>query len=159
MSKIILIAALSENRVIGKDNGGLPWHIPEDLEHYTSTVSGGTVIYGRVTFEGAGKNGENTIVLSTNDDWSNEDDNVYHASNTREALEIAEELKPENIYIGGGQRVYEEYLDIADEMVLSHIHGEYEGTVYFPEFSEEKWDIVDEEPRDDFTIKRYERER
>ena len=30
---ISAIAAMSKNRVIGKDNG-LPWHIPEDLKYF-----------------------------------------------------------------------------------------------------------------------------
>lgn len=156
MSNIVMIAAVSENRVIADDDG-IPWHLPEDLKHYISTVSDGTVIYGRKTFEDAGQTGVNTVVLSSQEDWSHEDENVYHAENTEEALEIAESLEPDNIYIGGGERVYEEYLDLADRMVISHVHDVYEGSVYFPKYSEDNWVTTEEDERDGFTIVEYDR--
>lgn len=117
----------------------------------------GTVVYGRKTFEDAGQTGVNTIVLSSQKDWNHEDENVYHAENTEKALEIAVGLEPDDIYIGGGERVYEEYLNVADSMIISHVHGVYEGSIYFPEYSEHNWVATEEDKRDGFSIVRYER--
>lgn len=52
--KISLIAALSENRAIGKDNK-LIWHIPQDLKRFKETTSGHPVIMGRKTYESIGR--------------------------------------------------------------------------------------------------------
>src|SRR6476620_7372262 len=45
-----LIYAVADNRVIGKD-GKLPWRLPDDFKHFTSTPLGHPVIMGRTTFE------------------------------------------------------------------------------------------------------------
>jgi dihydrofolate reductase len=41
-----MVVAVSENGIIGK-NGGVPWDVPEDVEHYKSTVRGYPIILGR----------------------------------------------------------------------------------------------------------------
>jgi hypothetical protein len=51
--KLIIIAAIARNRVIGKD-GKLPWHIPEDLARFKQLTTGHTVIMGRKTFDSLG---------------------------------------------------------------------------------------------------------
>lgn len=153
--KISMVAALSENYVIA-DEDGIPWDIPEDYKHYKSTVSDGIVIFGRETFESSSQTGEETIVLSTNEDWSHSDPNVHHARSVEESLHIARDLEPDTIYICGGERVYKAFLNMADEMILSHIEGSYEGTVYFPRFNEDDWNVVNVEERDEFEIKWYE---
>ncbi len=45
-----MIWAQTENGVIGKD-GGIPWHVPEDLAHFRATTTGHPVIMGRRTWE------------------------------------------------------------------------------------------------------------
>ena len=46
---ILLIAAMSANRIIGK-NGFTPWHIPDELRFFKATTMGNAVIMGRKTF-------------------------------------------------------------------------------------------------------------
>ena len=48
--KTIIIAALSENRVIGRDNG-IPWNYPADVKHFIRTTKGYPVVAGRKTYE------------------------------------------------------------------------------------------------------------
>lgn len=154
------IVAISENYVIADENG-IPWKIKEDLKHYKETVKDSIVISGRVTFERiTDYEGREHIVLSRNEDWEYDSDSVHHAIDVEEAMEIASALGSEDecVYVIGGENVYREFLDIADEMVISHINGEYEGTRYFPKFDEVNWDIVDvDDSYDEFTIKRYHR--
>ena len=52
--KISLIAALSQNRAIGKGNQ-LIWKIPEDLKRFREITFGHPVIMGRKTFESIGR--------------------------------------------------------------------------------------------------------
>ena len=48
--KTIIIAALSENRVIGRDNA-IPWHYPADMQHFRRVTRGHAVVAGRKTYE------------------------------------------------------------------------------------------------------------
>ena len=48
--KTIIIAALSENRVIGRDNA-IPWHYPADMKHFRRVTRGHAVVAGRKTYE------------------------------------------------------------------------------------------------------------
>ena len=48
--KITLLAAMAENRVIGR-GGALPWHLPEDLRRFKRRTDGHVIILGRRTFE------------------------------------------------------------------------------------------------------------
>ncbi len=52
--KIILIAAVSKNGFIGKNNQ-LMWHLPNDLKRFKYLTVGKTVLMGRKTFESIGK--------------------------------------------------------------------------------------------------------
>ena len=49
-----IIAAISDNRAIGKGNS-MPWHIPEDLKYFKKTTAGSTVVMGMKTFLSIGK--------------------------------------------------------------------------------------------------------
>lgn len=51
---ISLIVAMSQNRVIGKENG-MPWHIPGELARFKKITSGHSIIMGRKTFESIGR--------------------------------------------------------------------------------------------------------
>ena len=68
--KISVIAAMSENRVIGRD-GALPWHLPTDLARFKSITIGHSVIMGRKTFESVGQPlpKRRTIVITRNYDY------------------------------------------------------------------------------------------
>ena len=63
--KIAMIAAMANNRVIGKDNQ-MPWHLPADLQHFKAVTLGKPVIMGRKTFESIGRPlpGRRNLVVS-----------------------------------------------------------------------------------------------
>lgn len=158
--KIGMIAALDEDNVIGNE-GRIPWHIPEDLEHYKETVKGKTVISGRITFEetpGDYQGGEH-IVLSRKDSWSHKSEKVHHASDVEESIDIANSLTDdeETVFVIGGGNVYRDFIDIADKMILSHIEGRHEGDTYFPEFSDSEWTVTNVQENDSFTVREYQR--
>lgn len=93
MSKIISIAAISENNVIA-DNNGIPWSFPKDSRHYRSTVNGHITISGRKTYESgrSGATGEHQIVLTRNKNWMSGNENVHAVNNINESIELANEL-------------------------------------------------------------------
>src|SRR5258707_5693743 len=66
-SRIYLVAAVASNGIIGA-NGKLPWHLPEDLQHFKRLTLGHPIIMGRRTWESLGKalpGRENIVVTRT----------------------------------------------------------------------------------------------
>lgn len=135
--EIALIAALTEeDRVIGLDND-LPWHIPEDLEHFKRTTSGHPLLAGRKTFEailnqfGGPLPDRRHVVLTRSASFPDHPDIETVGSIPAAMNLLADE---ELVYVGGGQTVYEQFLPAADRLVLTLIESSYEGDTYFPKF-------------------------
>lgn len=159
---ISLIAAMSENRVIGKD-GDLPWRLPDDMRFFMRTTRGHHVIMGRKTWEsmeGALKDRTN-IVITRQKNYSVEGAIVVHSLD--EALRYSP-VDTEEVFIIGGEAVFAEALPIAQRMYLTHVHARVEGDAYFPSFNADDWRVIEEEnhPADEkhahsFTIRRYQR--
>ena len=63
---------MARNGVIGRE-GGLPWHLPDDLRHFKRLTTGKPVIMGRRTFESIGRPlpGRDNIVLTRNEQGQN----------------------------------------------------------------------------------------
>ena len=140
--KIHLIAAVAENGVIGKD-GGIPWAIPEDLQHFKERTMGHTIIMGRRTFESIGRpltGRQNIVVTSTIKELAG----CQIASSLKEAIELAER---EQIFIIGGSMLYTEALPMADVLDLTFVHEKSEGDTFFPEINRE---LYEEAERKDF---------
>lgn len=172
--EIALIAAVAENGVIGK-NGKMPWHYPEDLQHFRELTLGSPVIMGRVTFEsiveklGGPLTDRVTIVLTRNPDdvqTDFEDDDstpmddittVHTASSVDEALAIAHTEYADEVYVAGGATVYEQYLHVADRIEMTEIHDTYDGDAEFPEWDRRNWVEVNRDDRDELSFVTYER--
>ena len=91
-----LIVAKSRNDVIGRD-GGLPWHIPEDLKFFRKVTMGKPVIMGRKTYQSIGRAlpGRLNIVITRNKNW--QADGVTTASGLSAALQIAEQAGADRV--------------------------------------------------------------
>lgn len=154
------IAAIDQNNVIGNE-GGLPWVIEEDRKHYRNTISGSPVIKGRVTAENCGELTTSTdrenIVL-TNQDIDSEKENVLIANSVSEALEAAEQVSEpgEEVYLLGGEEIYEQMLEYCDELIMSEIHDTFEGDTYFPEIPD-YFEETERLERETFDIVHYQR--
>lgn len=131
-----MIAAMARNRVIGR-NGELPWHVPADLKHFKKITSGHTVIMGRRTYDSVGfplPNRRN-IVVTRSPDWKGEAVDVAHG--LEEAIEMA--AGEEEIFILGGEQIYEMALPLADRIYLTRIDAAPAGDAHFPEFEGPQW--------------------
>jgi dihydrofolate reductase len=126
---ISLIAAMSDERIIGRD-GNLPWHIPTDLARFKSITTGHTLIMGRMTFESIGHPlpERRNIVLSKTVDAIK---GCEIARSLPEAIEASE--GEEEIFICGGEQVFREALPLCQRIYLTLVHGSFEGDVHFPE--------------------------
>ncbi|WP_435064801.1 dihydrofolate reductase [Halobaculum sp. EA56] len=156
MVELVSVAAVADNGVIG-DDGELPWSsIPADKEQYRERIANDPVILGRTTFESMLDDlpGSAQIVVSRSRD-SFDVDTARHAADPDEAVAVAESLGADTAYVIGGAAIYDLFQPRVDRMVLSRVHGEYEGDSYFPEWDEADWDLVDSTEYDRFTLEEW----
>lgn len=96
-----LIWAQSSSGVIGRD-GGIPWHLPEDLAHFKELTMGHTVVMGRRTWESLPTKvrplpGRRNVVLTRQADYMA--DGATVVSDLEDALD-------ENAWVIGGAEIY-----------------------------------------------------
>ena len=134
--KISLIAAFAEERVIGK-NGKIPWTLKEDLKHFRNKTEGCSVVMGRKTYESIGGPLPNrlNIVMTRN---PKKLEGVKEVTNKEEALEIASSYSDE-VFVIGGEKIYEEFLPMATKMYLTKIDIKVKGDSFFPKWSLNDW--------------------
>ncbi|MCP1727443.1 dihydrofolate reductase [Natronospira proteinivora] len=142
--ELVLVAAMTRNRVIGRD-GGMPWHLPADLAHFKRVTLNHPVVMGRKTFESIGfalPKRRNVVV-------TRQSDVRFEGTETAGSLDEAlERLADEDtvMVIGGGQ-LYREALPRATVLELTFIDTEVEGDTTFPEWSAEEWRETSREHR------------
>ncbi|SIR52638.1 dihydrofolate reductase [Haladaptatus litoreus] len=159
MTRLVCIAAVAENGVIGSD-GDMPWHYSEDLRHFKETTMGHPVIMGRTTYDsiagqiGGPLPGRTNVVLSRSNPDLPEDVVLVHG--IEEAIAEVEELD-DTAFVIGGATIYEQFLPYTDELILTEIHEEYDGDTRFPEWSRDEWREVERDERGELDFVRYER--
>lgn len=135
--KLSLIAAVNQDGVIGK-NGGLPWHLPEDLAYFKRITMGKPIVMGRKTFESIGRvlPGRVTIVLTRQQDWSYP--GVLVADSVTSAIALAGSC--DELMVVGGQAAYEEALPLADTIYLTEVQLDVlNGDAFFPMWVKSDW--------------------
>jgi dihydrofolate reductase len=163
--KLSLVAAISENRVIGR-NGEIPWKLRDEQQALKSLTTGHCLVMGRKTWESIGRPlpGRTSIVVTRQRGYSVPFESVRVVGDFDAALAAAKALGCEQVFVFGGAALYELALPRADSLYLTRVHADVEGDVLFPEFDESAWRVVNEtrheaDARNEyaFTIQRYER--
>lgn len=156
---VTIVAAIARSGVIGVD-GGLPWHLPDDLRRFKALTMGHVLVMGRRTYESIGHPlpGRTTVVVTRRADWSAGADEVIRARDVPGALELAAEIDDEVFVVGGGQ-IYEEALPLTDRLELTLVDAEPEGDTVFPAIDWSEWREVRREPGDGLAYVTYERAR
>ncbi len=154
MTRISIIAAVARNGIIGRD-GGMPWHLPEELRYFKATTMGHTLVMGRRTFDGIGRvlPGRRTIVLTRDPGWRHPDVEVAHSF--AEAVALAGPA--DEVFVVGGAEVYAEAMPYAHRLVLTEVEDEPEGDTSFPEWDRSRWLEESREAHDGWTRVVYER--
>lgn len=139
-----IICALTTNRAIG-NKGGLLYYLPADLKHFKNLTTGHTIIMGRKTFEslpkGALPNRRN-VVITRQLNFNAPNIEVFHSFD--EALAAC--ATDAEVYIIGGESVYEAALPKADRLCLTHIDAmPAEADTFFPVYDESDWQVESEE--------------
>lgn len=144
MTKISLIVAMDDNRLIGSKNG-LPWHLPADLAFFKRTTMGKPIIMGRKTYESIGKPlpGRRNIVVTRDPDFSAAGCEI--ANGIDSAIDLCQ--NDVEIMLIGGASLYRQSLERATDLYITRIHRSFEGDTWFPDFDESQWKL---EKRDYF---------
>ena len=148
------IVAMTPERVIGRD-GGLPWHLPEDLKFFKRTTSGHPIVMGRKTFDSIGKPlpKRRNIVITRDRGWSADGVEVIHSPEELKALPGLEG----QVFVIGGAEIYGAFAGLLDDWLVSHVFENHAGDTQLMDF-EADFPIHETVERfEDFEVKRWKR--
>jgi dihydrofolate reductase len=136
MTDLSLIVAMDDNRLIGSNNN-LPWQLPADLAFFKRTTMGKPIIMGRKTFISIGRPlpGRRNIVITRDTDFSV--DGCEIANGIETALALCSDA--EEVMFIGGASLYQQIIDQASQLYITHIHHSFEGDTWFPEIDLKLW--------------------
>lgn len=154
---ISLIVAVGKNNVIGK-NGTLPWHYSEDLKYFKKVTTNHKVLMGKTTFTSivnkAGKplpNRHNIVV-------------THDKGFTYEGVEVVNDLEgflidhqDDDIFIIGGQQIYEQSLPYVKRFYITFINKEYDGDTFFPQLDFSKLKLISKKDSNELSFHVYQR--
>lgn len=136
MTRLSLIAAMDENRLIGSDNT-LPWHLPADLAFFKRTTMGKPIVMGRKTYDSIGKPlpGRRNIVVSRNPN--------LHLPGCDVAVSVEQAMglcrQDMEVMLIGGASLYAQTIDRAEALYITLIHARFTGDTWFPDFDSAVW--------------------
>lgn len=138
---VSLIAALSKNRVIGKNND-LPWHLPDDMKYFMQTTKGHHTIMGRKNYDSIPEkfrplpNRTNIIVTRQLDFKA---PGCLVVNSLEKGLDIARGNGEREVFIIGGSDIYTLGIPYANRLYLTEIDAIIEGDTFFPQVNQVQW--------------------
>ena len=141
---ISLIAALTRNQVIGKNNG-LPWHLPDDMKYFMQTTKEHHVIMGRRNYDSIPEKfrplpNRTNIVVTRQVEFQAPGCKLVHSLD--EGIEIARLAGEEELFIIGGSDMYKLGMPHAQRLYLTEIQADLKGDTFFPPFDRKIWQEV-----------------
>jgi dihydrofolate reductase len=144
--EIVLIAAVAENGVIGRE-GDMPWRLKSDLARFRAVTMGKPVVMGRKTFEslGAPLKGRTNIVVTRDAEFARPGILVTHDIGRALAAARGDALRRgvNEIVIGGGSDIYAAVMPIATRLDITRVAARPDGDTYFPAIDEAVWRVVE----------------
>ena len=140
---LTLIAALAQNRVMGRD-GDLPWRLPDDLKRFKRLTVGKTVLMGRKTWVSLGR------PLPDRDNWVLSRDPAFKSVGVTVFATLDQALNAgqgRELMVIGGAELYCQTLGIATRLELTEVQAEVDGDTWFPAFDPAEWVEVAAESR------------
>ncbi len=149
---ISLIAAIGRNRELGKDNN-LLFQIPEDMKFFKEKTMGHPVIMGRKTHESIGRvlpNRLNIVVSRSMGVTVSEDSDFVVVNSMEEGIVKAKETGTDEIFIIGGQIIFDKSIDMADKLYLTLVDCEVpDADAFFPGYHEFKNVVYERKGQDE----------
>jgi dihydrofolate reductase len=164
---LVLVAAVAENGVIGRDNA-LPWRLKSDMQHFRALTWGKPVLMGRKTFLSIGEplKGRTNIVVSRDPGFAAPGVIVARELAVALAVARADALRrsADAIMVLGGAEIFAQTMPQADRLEISFVHARPEGDTFFPAIDPAVWRRIAEKPHSagpdnsaPFTLISYER--
>jgi dihydrofolate reductase len=139
---ILLVAAVSENGVIGRGNN-LPWRLKSDMQHFRAVTMGKPVIMGRKTYHSIGKPlaGRTTIVVSRDRTFAAPGIVVAPSLDAAFTAAHGDALRrqADAIIVAGGAEIYAQALPRATRLVITRVHKRVDGDARFPAIDAKTW--------------------
>ena len=151
--EIILIAAVSKDKVIGKQ-GGIPWKIKEDLSFFKEKTLNSPIIMGRTTYNSIGRPLPNRLNIVMTRSAKNTE-GVTEVTSVEKAIEAASKNKDSSkVYVIGGENIYKEFLPIAQKMIITEVDLYIkDGDTFFPEWNISEWEEQSRDQREENGIR------
>jgi dihydrofolate reductase len=136
-----LIVAIDEKGGIGKD-GILPWNLKEDMSFFKEMTSGGIVIMGRSCFESIPEKfrplpNRLNVVLTRFNNTQYPGCLVYNS--IYDVLNDDYLMSKGNTWVIGGAQIYESFINIVDELYVTHVKGSFDCDTFFPKIDSGIW--------------------
>ncbi len=141
--QLYVIAAMSENHVIGLNNS-LPWHLPDEWAHFRKVTSGKAFMMGRKSFEAPDAlHSEYRNVIITSNPPVDAEPHTQYAKDISAAIALLS--NETDVFVLGGASIFQQMLPLADRMYLTIVHAQIEGDAYFPAFDPDDWQLESSE--------------
>jgi dihydrofolate reductase len=142
-----MVWAQARGGVIGAD-GGLPWHLPEDLALFRRLTTGSTVVMGRRTWESLPERfrplpGRVNVVLTSDRGWAAE--GAVRVGSVEQVL-----AEHEDVWVIGGGAVYAAFLAHADRLVVTDVDTVVDGDTWAPPL-DGGWELAERTPAEGWT--------
>ncbi len=141
---ISLIAAIGQNGAIGL-KGQLPWQLPADLKFFKQITMGKPIIMGRKTYTSIGRPlpKRQNIIITRNNNFTDNNDNVHIANSLDQAIKIANDYivdkKNSEIMVIGGAEIYEIAMPLASRLYLTKVAISPVADAFFPNYNNDEW--------------------
>jgi len=138
---ISLIAALTQNHVIGRNND-LPWRLPDDMKYFMQTTKQHHVIMGRKNYDSIPEKfrplpNRVNIIVTRQPHFNALDCLVVHSLD--EGLSVARKASEKEVFIIGGAEIYKAAMPQVQRMYLTEIRTILPGDTHFPTFDRTQW--------------------
>lgn len=141
--RLSILVAMARNRVIGRNNQ-LPWHLPADLKHFKLLTMGKPIVMGRKTYESIGRPlpGRTNIIITHQTNY--QAPGAIVVNSVAQALQVCKDTNTITInnesFIIGGEKLFQQTLEICQRMYITEIQKDFEGDTFFPEFDPDDWE-------------------
>ena len=156
--KKIIIAAVSENNVIGKD-GSIPWYSKAELAHFKKMTLNFQIVMRRKTLNSL-KNPlpeRLNIILSRDHNISEVGENLFFMQSINEVYDFCNRKEFAKLFIIGGEEVFKSMIDQVDELMISRMKLKVIGDTFFPIINPSIWELYERKEYAEFVVEKFQK--
>ncbi len=143
--EIVLVVAVAENGVIGRDNA-IPWRLKSDQQRFKAITLNKPVVMGRKTFESLRRPlpGRTNIVVTRDPNYRARGAVVTTSFENARAVAHGDALRrfATEIAVIGGAEVYAQWMAVASRLEITEVHARPEGDTHFALIDPAAWEEV-----------------